>query len=94
MLVILPKNAQEADRKKFFEGLKKNDEVVTSSGFLGRVVSVKPEFVTIELASNVKVKVLPKYIQAVPKSSDTAASTNEDKQEISGTKNKKKAKKN
>lgn len=93
MLVILPKNAQEADRKKFLEGLSKNDEVVTSSGFLGKVVAIKPEYVTIELASNTKVKVLPKFVQAAPKQSESGNSTNEDQQTGNGQ-TKKKAKKN
>lgn len=69
MLVILPKNAQETDHKKFLDGLKKGDEVVTTSGFLGRVASVKPESITVELAPNVKVKVLPKHVQPPPSAS-------------------------
>lgn len=64
MLVLLPKNAQENEHKKFLENLKKNDEVVTSGGLLGKVVQVREDSITLELSSSVKVRVLPSHVRA------------------------------
>ena len=64
MLVILPKNAQENDHKKFLETLSKYAEVMTVGGLFGKVVSVAAYAVTVELAPNVKIRVHPKYLKA------------------------------
>ena len=62
LLVINPQRAKEESHSKFLEALKKNDEVVTSGGVLARVVSVKPDFITLEISPNVKIKVEPKHV--------------------------------
>lgn len=67
VLVLNPARLREEDRKKFIGGLQKNDEVLTSGGILGRVVSVKPDSVTIEIAPNVKVRVAGRYVHPVTK---------------------------
>jgi preprotein translocase subunit YajC len=71
-LVIHPARLKEETHEKFIRGLKKNDEVVTSGGIFARVVSVKPEYVTLELASNVKVKVDPAHVQPAKRVDSTA----------------------
>ncbi len=63
LLVLNPSRLRAEDQDKFISVLKKGDEVQTTSGILGRVVLVKPEYITLEIASNVKVKVLPKFVQ-------------------------------
>jgi len=62
LMVINPTRAREEGHLKFIEELKKNDKVVTSSGLRGKVVSIKPEEINIEIANNVKVAVEPKHV--------------------------------
>lgn len=66
MLVLQPRFAKEDTHKKFLETLKKQDEVVTTGGLFARVVAVRPEFVTLEIAPNVRVKVKPADVHAPP----------------------------
>ncbi len=73
ILVLNPMRLRQEDHEKLISALKKGDEVQTSSGILGRVVSVKPEYITLEIASNVKVKVLPKFVQALEGKASTTA---------------------
>ena len=64
LLVMLPRNTAETERQKFLSNLKKGDEVVTSGGLLGKVVQVKDESITLELASSVKIRVLPTHVRS------------------------------
>ena len=63
LLVLSPARTREESHNKFIKDLKKNDEVITRSGFYARVVGVKPEYITLEIASNVRVKVEPRHVR-------------------------------
>lgn len=67
MMVLRPSSMREDSHKKFLADLKKNDEVLTSSGIFARVVSVSPEFVTLEISPNVKIRVQPSAVLPVTK---------------------------
>ena len=76
LLVINPSRRKEEDHARFIKELKKNDEVITSGGLLGRVVSVKPEAITVELGPNVRVRVLPERLSPLKvRASQEAKST-------------------
>lgn len=64
ILVVKPKAKEEDQQKKFIAGLKKGDEVFVNSSILGKVVVVKPDVITVELAPEVKVRVLPSALSA------------------------------
>jgi preprotein translocase subunit YajC len=53
--MIRPQQKKAKEAQQMVEALKKGDEVVTSSGILGRVVKVKDTYVTIEIATNTEV---------------------------------------
>lgn len=57
MMVWKPRQEREERQRKFIDELKKGDEVVTSGGIVGRVVSVKPGYVTIEVSPGTRLKV-------------------------------------
>ena len=66
--IVLKPQTQEAEaHKKFIEALSKNDEVVTSGGILGKVVQKKSDFITVEIAQNVVIKVVPDNVHPVKK---------------------------
>ncbi|MCB0353257.1 MAG: preprotein translocase subunit YajC [Bdellovibrionales bacterium] len=71
-LVLRPQEKRMKEHEKLMTDLKRGDEVVTTSGFLGRVVGVDEECVTVELANNVRVRVLRNFISSkVDRSSAT-----------------------
>ncbi len=61
-LVFKPQQKKLKDQQALITSLKKGESVVTSSGIIGRVASVEENHVTIEIATNVKVKVEKAHI--------------------------------
>ena len=63
MLVIFyfllwrPQSKRAKEQKSLIESLTKNDEVVISGGLLGRIIKVDDNYVALEIANNVEVKV-------------------------------------
>ncbi len=56
-LVFKPQKTQKLERKKMLEGVKKNDEIVTSGGIHGTVVNVKETTVVIRIDDNAKLEI-------------------------------------
>lgn len=61
-LIIRPQGKRQKEHQKFLAEIKRGDEVVTSSGILGRVEGLTEQFVTLEIADGVKVKMLRSQI--------------------------------
>lgn len=57
-LVMRPQQRKAADQKKFREALKKGDSVLTSGGILGTIEGLTDQFVTLQVANGVKIKVI------------------------------------
>lgn len=55
-LLIRPQSKKAKEHKQMVEALAKGDEVVTNGGLLGRIVKVGDNFVELELAEGVIVK--------------------------------------
>ena len=55
-MVMRPQMLREKDQKAFLEGLKKGDDVVSTGGIYGKVVSVEGEAVIVEVDRNVKLR--------------------------------------
>jgi preprotein translocase subunit YajC len=62
-LILRPQKKQEEERQEFRKNLKKGDEVVTSSGLIGKVASVEERTIKLEIARGTKVEVLRSQIQ-------------------------------
>ena len=56
-LIIRPQTQKASEHTKMLGGLKKNDEVVTTGGMIGRITELGDKVVTLEVAQNVRVKV-------------------------------------
>ena len=61
-LVLKPQEKKARDHQTLLESLKKGDEVVTTSGFLGRVAGIEKDYILVELANNVRVKLLKSFV--------------------------------
>ena len=67
MLVRKPEIDRETAQDKYVESLKKGEQVVTGGGIIGKVVALKDDSVTVEIANNVKVKVLSSSLKEYKK---------------------------
>lgn len=61
-LILRPQSKKAKDHEVYLGGLKRGDEVVLNSGMLGRIDGLTDQVVTLEIAQDVKVKVLRKQI--------------------------------
>ena len=57
-MIIRPQQKQQKTHKSYLESLKKGDEVVTNGGLIGRIAGVQGDVLTLEIANNVRVRVL------------------------------------
>jgi preprotein translocase subunit YajC len=65
-LVMRPQQQKEREKESFRAGLKKNDEVATAGGVLGKIIEVKGAIVWLEIAQNVRVRVERRAIEPPP----------------------------
>ncbi|MBB1127061.1 preprotein translocase subunit YajC [Thiospirillum jenense] len=69
-VMIRPQVKRQKEHKALIDGLVKGDEVVTLGGMTGRIVDLGDNFVRLEVADNVIIKVRRLAIEAVlPKGS-------------------------
>jgi preprotein translocase subunit YajC len=64
-LLIRPQTRKAADLQKMLAALKRNDEVVTTGGLIGKIVELKDKTVMLEIAPNVRVMVERAQIAAL-----------------------------
>jgi preprotein translocase subunit YajC len=67
-LLIRPQNKRAKEQREMLSKVASGDEVATTGGILGKVVEVGEQFVTLEIASNVNIKLQKFQIaQVLPK---------------------------
>ena len=67
-IMIRPQMKRQKEHRALLSALSKGDEVVTNGGIAGRIDEVGETFITVEIASNVKVKVQKGAVsQVLPK---------------------------
>ena len=64
-LMIRPQMKRAKEHKAMVDALQKGDEVVAAGGVLGRVTKVSENYVTLEIASNVEIRVQRPAVQVV-----------------------------
>lgn len=64
-LMIRPQAKRAKEHRNMLQALQKGDEVVTSGGTLGKVTNVGEQFITLEIAPNVEIKVQKPSVQTV-----------------------------
>lgn len=67
-LILRPQRKEQEKHQNFLAGLKVGDEVVTSSGILGRITGVEEKFIMLEIARGTRIQILKAQIQG-PRSS-------------------------
>jgi preprotein translocase subunit YajC len=61
-LIIRPQSKRLKQQESFISQLKRGDAVITASGILGTIDGLTDQFVTLEVANGVKIKMLRKQI--------------------------------
>jgi preprotein translocase subunit YajC len=73
-VVILPaQRKQKREAEALMTGMKKNDEVVTASGIIGVVQTIKDEEVVLKIDDNARIRVLKSSIARIIKKDETPA---------------------
>ena len=83
-VMIRPQSKQVKEHRALLAGLKKGDDVLTQSGLYGKIYSIADKTVILEIANNVRVRVLKSSIQGLtnlPEESSAAAAKAEEKKE-------------
>jgi len=72
--LIRPQSKRVKEHKKMLEAIGKGDEIVTNGGVLGKVVEVGEDFMTLEIAPNINIKVQKQFVSnLMPKGTINAA---------------------
>ncbi|MGA0344624.1 MAG: preprotein translocase subunit YajC [Arenicellales bacterium] len=67
-LLIRPQQKRAKQHKEMVAALKKGEEIVTNGGLLGKVTDVDDNFVTVEIASGLNVRIQRQAVaQVMPK---------------------------
>jgi len=73
-LLIRPQQKRAKEHRKMVEAIGKGDEVVTNGGVLGKIVDLGEQYLTIEIAEGVQIKLQRHAVASVlPKGSLKAA---------------------
>lgn len=62
--LIRPQSKRAKEHRELVSSLDKGDEVVTSGGILGKVTKVTDDYVVIEIATNMEIKLQKHAVQA------------------------------
>ena len=73
LMVFKPQTVAAKKQQALLDSLKKGQAVVTSCGLIGRVAGVENDYVLLEIATNVKVKVEKQHIKKKQEGEGTAA---------------------
>jgi preprotein translocase subunit YajC len=74
LMVLKPQQKKLSAQLELKSALKKGDNVVTSSGILGKISAIEEDIITLEIAANTKVKFEAKHI--VGKAEKAVAASN------------------
>jgi preprotein translocase subunit YajC len=76
-LIIRPQTKKQKEHMKLVSELKAGDEVITSGGIIGRVKSVADTFITLDIGSNVALKIAKNHVTSLTEKNPTKAKAEE-----------------
>ena len=65
LMIIRPQSKRAKEMKAMIAGITVGDEIATSGGILGKVTEVSDQFLTVEIADGVAVKIQRHTVQSV-----------------------------
>ena len=70
-LMIAPQRKKQKEHAKMLAAIKSGDEILTSGGIYGTIVSVKEDRFVVRLGDSTKVELAKGFVQSVEKKSDS-----------------------
>ncbi len=64
-LLIRPQQKRAKEHKQMLDGLQKGDEIVTAGGILGRIMDIGDNFILVEIADGLQVRVQKPMVAAL-----------------------------
>lgn len=64
-MLIRPQNKRAKEHRELVNKLQKGDEIVTTSGFVGKVVAIDEQFIKVSLADGIEVHLQRQAVSAV-----------------------------
>ena len=78
-LVFRPQNKKAQELRKLLSSLKRNDEVVTTGGIIGKIVEAGDKVIILEVAPNVRLRVERPQIASISSYGKTSSTKKDDK---------------
>ncbi|MBI4924996.1 MAG: preprotein translocase subunit YajC [Bdellovibrio sp.] len=66
-LMIRPQQKKAKEQQSMISSMSQGDQVLTNSGILGKITGIADKFVTVEIADDVKIKMLKSQVAQVIK---------------------------
>ena len=63
--LIRPQSKRQKEHKQMVSDLQKGEEVITSGGILGKITNVNDDFVTLEIAKDISIKIQKAAVQTI-----------------------------
>jgi preprotein translocase subunit YajC len=63
--LIRPQSKRQKEQKKMIADLQKGEEVITSGGILGKITNINDNFITLEIAKDVSIKIQKAAVQTI-----------------------------
>ena len=65
LLLIRPEQKRRKEHQNMVAGLAKGDEIVTMGGMLGKITAVGDNFLTVQVAKDIEIKIQKMSVQAM-----------------------------
>ena len=79
LLLIRPQQKKHKQHRIFLDQIKRGDEVLTNSGIYGRIEGLTDHFVILEVAENVRIRVVKSQISSYSKIENSKTAITQDK---------------
>jgi preprotein translocase subunit YajC len=63
--LIRPQSKRQKEQRQMIAELQKGEEVITSGGILGKITNINDNFITLEIAKDVSLKIQKNAVQTV-----------------------------
>jgi len=63
--LIRPQSKRQKEQRQMVADLQKGEEVITSGGILGKIIDINDDFITLEIANDVSLKVQKSAVQTI-----------------------------
>lgn len=64
-IIIRPQTKKAKEHKTLLENIKINDEILTNSGFLGKITKITDQFIILEISDNTNLIIKKEFISTI-----------------------------